>query len=148
MKTLFSALFCHTHRIWLWHISRLIRERITQRFHQIRVCCVTAPIWFCSAAVCVVKTTTQSVPDRSLIAASCSGIHQNKSPVYLLWTAGALRSRYTAQQTWWKLRHYLKWKTSSAPPHSGHLSGSFRQNWKWNLVLLRSEIFFETQGAT
>ena len=51
MKILFSALFRHTPvfrlglilwvRIWLWHISRLIGEKITQRFHQIHVLCVS-----------------------------------------------------------------------------------------------------------
>ena len=38
-------------RIWLWHTTRLIREKITQRFHQIRVSCITAPIRFCSTTV-------------------------------------------------------------------------------------------------
>ena len=41
-------------------------EKITQRFHQIHVRRVTASIWFCSAAVCAVKTTRRSVPDRRI----------------------------------------------------------------------------------
>ena len=39
----------------------------------------------------------------SWIAESCSGIHWNRSLACLLRTAGALQSRYAAQQTWWKL---------------------------------------------
>ena len=53
-----SALFRHTPvftlvlilwvRIWLWHTSRPIGEKITQRFHQICVLLVIATIRFCS----------------------------------------------------------------------------------------------------
>ena len=55
-KTVFSALFHHTGvfrlrlilwvRIWLWHTTGLIREKITPRFHLMHFCSVMALIWF------------------------------------------------------------------------------------------------------
>ena len=80
-KTLFSARFRHTPvfrlgfivwvRIWLWHTCRLIREKITQRFHQIRVRCLTASIQFCSVAVIGMCCKNNNKVPTKVLAGAC-----------------------------------------------------------------------------